>query len=55
MPEPVTLKVTSAKENGSYTVKDNLGRNICNISVGEEGHNVIYNSKGVIISELIVE
>jgi len=56
MPDPTLLKVTSAKEDGTYSVKDSSGKNLFDISADEEGGTgIVYDNKKTPILEINVE
>ncbi len=54
MTDPVVLKVTGTKENGTYSVKDKLGRDLFSISVKEEEKRGVIYKKGIPPIELII-
>ncbi|MFZ3077852.1 MAG: hypothetical protein WA139_05320 [Candidatus Aenigmatarchaeota archaeon] len=56
MPEPAVLKVTSAKEDGTYSVKDSSGNKLFDISANEEsGTGIVYDNKKTPILEISVD
>lgn len=55
MPDPIVLKATSEKD-GTYLVKDNLGRDLFSISANnEEGIGTVYDNRNNPVLKIHVE